>query len=70
VGVVVAVVFGLGFLIGIAACVAAALLIERSNHDQKPIVVSMVRHPTITLRFWLDPNYRAVTRDLRRVFGE
>jgi len=63
-------VFLLGLLAGVGASVAAALLIERSNRGQKPIVVSMVRHPGITLRFWLDPNYRAVTRDLRRVFGE
>lgn len=63
-------VFVLGFLVGVIACVATALLIERGNRGQKPVVVSMVRHPTITLRFWLDPNYRAVTRDLRRVFGE
>lgn len=63
-------VFGFGFLAGVAVCVAAALLIERGNRGQKAVVVSMVRHPTITLRFWLDPNYRAVTRDLRRVFGE
>jgi hypothetical protein len=66
----VVVVFVLGFLVGVGACVAGALLIERGNRDQKPVVVGMVRHPTITLRFWLDPNYRAVTRDLRRVFGE
>jgi len=63
-------VFVSGFVLGVAACVAAALLIERGNRGQKPVVVGMVRHPTITLRFWLDPSYRAVTRDLRRVFGE
>jgi hypothetical protein len=63
--------FVLGFLAGVAVCVTVALLIERGNRGQKqPVVVSMVRHPAITVRFWLDPNYRAVTRDLRRVFGE
>lgn len=63
-------VFGLGILVGVGACVVAALIIERRSQGQKPVVVSMVRYPHITLRFWLDPNYRAVTRDLRRVFGE
>ena len=63
-------VFVLGFLIGVGACIAVALVIERRRQGQKPIVVNLVRHPQITLRFWLDPNYRAVTRDLRRVFGE
>ncbi|HUF83558.1 MAG TPA: hypothetical protein VMQ81_03090 [Acidimicrobiia bacterium] len=68
---VVVAVFLLGFLVGIAVCVAVALVIERNSRGQKPpVVVSMVRHPGITVRFWLDPNYRAVTRDLRRVFGE
>jgi hypothetical protein len=57
-----------GFLLGIAVCVAVALIIERRTRGPKPAVVNMVRHPHITLRFWLDPNYRAVTRDLRRVF--
>ena len=63
-------VFVLGFLVGVTACVAVALLVERRNRGQKPVIVSMVRHPAITIRFWLDPNYRAVTRDLRRVFGD
>lgn len=63
-------VFVLGFLAGVSACVLVAVVVERKNRGQKPVVVSMVRHPHITLRFWLDPNYRAVTRDLRRVFGD
>ena len=63
-------VFLLGFLGGVGACLLAAVIIERRRHGRKPVVVSMVRYPHITLRFWLDPNYRAVTRDLRRVFGD
>ena len=67
---IVVAVFVLGLLVGVGACIVAALVIERRSQRQKPIVVNMVRHPQITLRFWLDPNYRAVTRDLRRVFGQ
>jgi hypothetical protein len=63
-------VFILGVLVGVGACVLVALTVERRRRRPKPVVVGMVRHPHITLRFWLDPNYRAVTRDLRRVFGE
>jgi hypothetical protein len=63
-------VFVLGFLTGVAVCVATALLVERSRRANKPVVTGIIRHPTVTLRLWLDPNYRAVTRDLRRVFGE
>lgn len=45
-------VFGFGFLAGIAACVTVALLVERNSRGQKPpVVVSMVRHPGITVRF-------------------
>lgn len=63
-------VFALGFLTGVTGCVVAALLVERSRRANKPALTGIVRHPTVTLRLWLDPNYRAVTRDLRRVFGE
>ena len=62
--------FALGLLVGVGVCVLIALIIERRSKRPKPVVVGMVRNPHITLRFWLDPNYRAVTRDLRRVFGE
>ena len=62
--------FALGLLVGVGVCVLVALIIDRRSKGSKPVVVGMVRNPHITLRFWLDPNYRAVTRDLRRVFGE
>ena len=61
--------FVLGVAVGATAAVVAVMLLDRSARRQQRVLVSMLRNPRTTLRFWLDPQYREVTREMRRVFG-
>ena len=65
---VVVVAFAFGVVVGAAGIAALTLLVERAVAGQRFAAMSLVRHPVLTCRMWLDPKYKAVIRDMRRLF--
>jgi hypothetical protein len=58
-----------GVLLGIGIAFAAAVLLERAGRTERSVAASLLRNPRIAYRMWFDPRYKAVIRDMRKMFG-
>lgn len=61
--------FVVGVVVGVAVAVGVAVLLERAGTSQRFVATSLIRNPRLAYRLWFDPKYKAVIRDMRKMFG-